>query len=603
MEFRKLRMTISQIDELNKSAWDQRRIDLRQSFDLAMKTKEASIALKYDKGIADSSKALGYCYWRFSDYSKSLTNSLTALKIYKKLNAQKDEADTLNSIGAVYMFQNENAKRLECNLQCLKIRRDVDDKEGIAGSQNNIGETYFEMGQSENALQWFYDCLKNPFASEQIKAWATHNLGKVYKSQNNFDKAKEYLAESLVISSQVNYDVLSSVTNLELSSLFFAKENYKEAEHFAKSALQMAENIGSKEEVKGALNLMAQIKENTGQLNEALVFYKKYHATHIEIFNEINAQRIRDIEFQYEIERITKQAEIERSKTMELQSAYEEIDEQKHLLENRNIEIIDSIKYAQRIQQALLKDELHISMHLPPHFILYKPKDIVSGDFYWVLEKNNFLYVAVADCTGHGVPGAFLTMLGTSYLNEITSRDTLPSPAQILDELRIKFVKELGSDGGTKDGMDISMVKINCKTCEIVWAGANNPLWIIKNNGSEFFEIKGDKQPIGLTHSPSLFTDHEMQLKSGDLLFLFTDGYADQFGLCTEDWKKIGGSYSDKATEAKGKKLKYKQLKEILLANVHLTMEVQKQKLEDAFCEWRGNLEQVDDVCIVGIKL
>ncbi|MBA3971322.1 MAG: hypothetical protein H0X46_04140, partial [Bacteroidetes bacterium] len=118
-------MNISQIDEINKSAWDNRRIDLRQSFDFAMKTKEASSALKYSKGLADSSKVLGYCYWRFSDYSQSLSNSLTALKIYKGLNAQKDEADTLNSIGAVYMFQNENIKRLECNLQCLKIRQDV----------------------------------------------------------------------------------------------------------------------------------------------------------------------------------------------------------------------------------------------------------------------------------------------------------------------------------------------------------------------------------------------------------------------------------------------------------------------------------------------
>ncbi len=578
-------MNIFEIDRLNNEAWEKRRTNLRESFDLGMKAKGASEALEYQKGIADSSKALGYCYWRFSDYSLSLTNSLRALKIYKELNAQKDEADTLNSIGAVYMFQKDHRNRLECNLRCLKIRQDVGDLEGVAGSQNNIGETYFEMGDTENAMKWFYEALNNPDVSPQIKAWANHNLGKVNKSKNNFEKAIEYLLVSLEISNAVNYEVLTAAGNLELSSLYFEIGNYAEAEKFAHNAMEVATKTGSKEEVKNALFLIAQIKENVGDLNEALFFYKKHHATHLEIFNEVNTQRIRDIEFQYEIERITKEAEIERLKTVELRTAYEEIDNQKRLLQNRNIDIIDSIKYAQRIQQALLKDEEHVSQHLPPHFILYKPKDIVSGDFYWVLEKGIHLYVGVADCTGHGVPGAFLTMLGTSYLNEITSRDDLPSPAQILDELRIKFVKELGADGETKDGMDISMICLNQKTQEVIWSGANNPLWIIRKNASEIEEIKADKQAIGLMYSPKLFTDHSLKLEKSDSLFLFTDGYADQFG------------------GERGKKFKYKQLKEVLLANNHLPHEEQKQKLDLVFSAWRGELEQVDDVCIIGLTL
>jgi serine phosphatase RsbU (regulator of sigma subunit)/Tfp pilus assembly protein PilF len=578
-------MTFPEIDELNTNAWEQRRTDLRASFDLAMRAKEAAEILEYTKGIADSSKALGYCYWRFSDYSLSLTYSLKALKIYKELNAQKDEADTLNSIGAVYMFQKDHTKRLECNLRCLKIRQDVGDEEGVSGSQNNIGETYFEMGDPENAMKWFHESLNNPHVSIQIKAWATHNLGKVYIAQNNSDKAEDRFTESLIISENASYDVLSSVTCLELSALYFSKGNFSQSEHYATRGLKIAEKIGSKEEMKNALFMIAQAKESTGDLNEALFFYKKHHATHIEIFNDVNAQRIRDIEFQYEIERITKEAEIERLKTVELRAAYQEIENQRRLLEQRNTEIIDSIKYARRIQQALLKDEEHISHHLPPHFILYKPKDIVSGDFYWALEKGAHLYVAVADCTGHGVPGAFLTMLGTSYINEITGRDDLPSPAQILDELRIKFVKELGADGETKDGMDISMVRINYKTREVVWAGANNPLWIIRNAAEEIEEIKPNKQAIGLMHSPVMFTDHALQLNEGDSLYLFTDGFPDQFG------------------GPLGKKFKYKQLKDVLLANSRLTPGEQKQKLEHVFSEWMGELEQVDDVCVVGIRL
>lgn len=578
-------MEIVEIDNLNEKAWEMRRADLRESFNLGMKAKEASEALEYSKGVADSCKVLGYCYWRFSDYSASLSNSLNALKIYTQRNSLKDLADTLNSIGAVYMFQGEHTKRLECNLECLRIRQEVGDKEGVAGSQNNIGETYFEMGDKENALKWFFETLENPHVSEQIKAWATHNLGKVYRSQNDFEKAKTYLLESLDTSSKVKYDVLSSGTNLELSGLFFDEKDFSESEKYANNALLISEKIGSKEEIKSALNLIAQIKENTGQLNEALAFYKKHHAAHIEIFNETNVQRIRDIEFQYEIERITKEAEIERIKTVELRAANEEVEKQKQLLEHRNEEIIDSIKYARRIQQALLKDEEHVSRHLPPHYILYKPKDIVSGDFYWVLEKNKFLYVAVADCTGHGVPGAFLTMLGTSYLNEISSRDDLPSPAQILDELRIKFIKELGTDGETKDGMDISMVRIDLKTKGIVWSGANNPLWIIRKGASEVEEVKANKQPIGFTHNPSLFTDHSLQMCDGDFIYLFTDGFADQFG------------------GPKGKKFKYKKLKETLLEIAGKTHDQQKRHLDKVLKEWSGSLEQVDDICLVALSM
>lgn len=578
-------MTISEIDELNINAWEKRRASLRESFDLAMKTKEAAESSEYVKGIADSSKVLGYCYWRFSDYSLSLTHSLKALKIYKELNAQKDEADTLNSIGAVYMFQKDHTKRLECNLRCLKIRENVGDEEGVSGSQNNIGETYFEMGDPDNALIWFYASLNNPAVSPQIKAWATHNIGKVYISQKAIDKGIEYFVNSLDVSERAGYDVLSAVTCLELSAVYFTVENFAKSELFATKALSIAEKIGSKEDIKNALFLIAQAKESIGDLNDALFFYKKHHATHIEIFNEVNVQRIRDIEFQYEIERITKEAEIERLKTVELRAANQEIEKQKRLLEHRNGEIIDSIKYARRIQQALLKDEEHVSHHLPPHFILYKPKDIVSGDFYWTIEKGIHLYVAVADCTGHGVPGAFLTMLGTSYLNEITSRDDLPTPAQILDDLRIKFVKELGADGETKDGMDISMIRINLKTREIIWAGANNPLWIIRKGATEIEEIKANKQAIGLLHAPSLFTDHALQLKESDSVFLFTDGYPDQFG------------------GERGKKFKYKQLKDVLLAGNHLPHDQQKQKLEKIFSEWRGELEQVDDVCVIGMRL
>ncbi len=234
----------------------------------------------------------------------------------------------------------------------------------------------------------------------------------------------------------------------------------------------------------------------------------------------------------------------------------------------------------------MLKEEDHVSGHLPEHFILFKPKDIVSGDFYWALEQQNYFYSAAVDCTGHGVPGAFMSMLGIAFLNEITANNHNLSPAEILNQLRDKIVKELsqtGKPGDSKDGMDISLTRLHLETKELLWAGANNPLYLIKNG--ELIQIKPNKQPIGYQDNMGLFTNNIFNLESGTSFYLFTDGYADQFG--GED----------------GKKFKYKQLQELLLTNRTEPMEIQKQKLNDVFDNWKGRLEQVDDVCIIGMRV
>ena len=262
------------------------------------------------------------------------------------------------------------------------------------------------------------------------------------------------------------------------------------------------------------------------------------------------------------------------------------IEDQHKLLAQKNKDTIDSIVYAKRIQEALLKGLVDISKKVPEHFVLFQPKDIVSGDFHWTYEQENYWYVAAVDCTGHGVPGAFLTMLGTAYLNEICSNNSTISPAIILDKLREKIILELNQSGkntDTKDGMDISLARINLTDYSVDWAGANNPIYYFKNN--ELNVIKADKQPIGYVENSSPFTNHTIQLNKGDSIYLFTDGYADQFG------------------GPKGKKFKYSQLKEKIIGIQNSPMKEQKQVLEKVFNEWKGDLEQIDDVCIIGVKL
>jgi serine phosphatase RsbU (regulator of sigma subunit) len=224
-----------------------------------------------------------------------------------------------------------------------------------------------------------------------------------------------------------------------------------------------------------------------------------------------------------------------------------------------------------------------VSKHLPPHFIFFRPKDIVSGDFYWALEKGEFLYLTAADCTGHGVPGAFLTMLGISFLNEINATEEMLTPGQILNSLRQKIVKELSNQGRNRDGMDISLIRLNLLTHELIWSGANNPLWLIQNNA--FHSIKANKQHIGYSETPLEFTDNYLKLVPGDTIYLFTDGYADQFG------------------GPDGKKYKYKKLRNLLIENAEKSMEEQKAILNNSFHEWKGGLEQVDDVSVIGLRI
>jgi ligand-binding sensor domain-containing protein/serine phosphatase RsbU (regulator of sigma subunit) len=262
-----------------------------------------------------------------------------------------------------------------------------------------------------------------------------------------------------------------------------------------------------------------------------------------------------------------------------------EVEKQKDLIEEKQKKILSSITYAKRIQDALLKEEEHVSEHLPQHFVIFRPKDIVSGDFYWAHEKEGFWYVAAVDCTGHGVPGAFMSMLGVAFLNEINAVTELLSPAQILEELREKVVRELCQKGpvsDTNDGMDISLVRIDLKTNEVQWAGAYNSLYIINAKGLN--EIKADRQPIGYYQNPKPFTNHIIRLESGDELCLFTDGFADQ-----QNSQKV--------------RITRKRFKELLLAIQEKPMHEQKNELINFLSGWKGNRDQTDDICIIGIQV
>lgn len=257
---------------------------------------------------------------------------------------------------------------------------------------------------------------------------------------------------------------------------------------------------------------------------------------------------------------------------------------QKEGLELKNKEITDSITYAKRIQTAILPSDEIISSHLKEYFVLYMPKDVVAGDFYWIEKIGDVVLFAAADCTGHGVPGAMMSVVCNNALNRSVREGNLTDPGKILDKTRDIIIDELSKSGeDVKDGMDISLVALNTKLLELKWAGANNPLWLLRD--SSIVEFKADKQPIGKHINSTPFTTHVTQLHKGDLIYIASDGFQDQFG------------------GPKGKKFKASQLKEYLLKNANKNLQQQKDSLREAFLKWKGNNEQIDDVCIIGVKI
>ncbi len=279
----------------------------------------------------------------------------------------------------------------------------------------------------------------------------------------------------------------------------------------------------------------------------------------------------------------------------------EEVLHKNEIIEEKNTEIMDSIEYAKGIQQAILPSREKVKKYLPESFILFRPKDVVSGDFYWMDHKENISFFTAADCTGHGVPGAFVSMVGANGLNRAVNGFGLREPGPILDRLR-DLVQETFK--ARKDGMDVGLCGLHHDSNKLQFAGAHNPLWVIRPGGSKLlvdgneiepnleleqnlFEVKADKQPVGAFDHATLFTNHEVQLQKGDSLYVFTDGYPDQFG------------------GAKGKKFMSKSLKKLLISIYDQPMEEQRNILEETIVSWMdvSNNEQIDDICIFGVRI
>jgi serine phosphatase RsbU (regulator of sigma subunit) len=283
---------------------------------------------------------------------------------------------------------------------------------------------------------------------------------------------------------------------------------------------------------------------------------------------------------------VEKQKDLAEAQKIEAEEQRRIAQEQKLLVEEQNKEILDSIEYAKRIQTAILPPSKTVIELLKDSFVIYLPKDIVAGDFYWMDELGESIYFAACDCTGHGVPGAMVSVVCNYVLNASVNEFSLRSPGAIFDKSRELLVENFAkSDEDVKDGMDASLCALNFKTRKLQWSGANNPLWIYRTATSSIEEIKPDKQPIGKGYELKPFTTHDIDLNSGDIIYVFTDGFADQFG----------GERNKKLTRSK--------FRELLLTLAQLPMDQQRHQLLDFHNQYRGTQEQVDDICIIGVRV
>jgi serine phosphatase RsbU (regulator of sigma subunit) len=439
---------------------------------------------------------------------------------------------------------------------------------------------------------------------------------------------------SLNIKKKANLISLIPISLSNIGDVYLEKHKPNEAKKMYLEAYQLAKQIGSLEFIRDAFRGLFRVDSALGNHSQALQNFKQYVIFRDSLFNAENQKKGLSMMFEYEYSKkhvqdsitYAKQKEIQQAKIEKQQTEIKakqtqqymlfgglglvflfsgfmynrfkktqkqkqiiehqqlETESQKRLLEVKNKEIHDSITYAKRIQEAILPSSSLLNEYLKNGFVYFNPKDIVSGDFYWLEKVGNAVFLAAADCTGHGVPGAMVSVVCANALSKALLEENITETGKLLDRTRELVIERFdNSNEDVKDGMDISLCKLEGKTVQ--WSGANNPLWVVRAHASEIEEYKADKQPIGKSANQTPFSSVTLSLNSGDSLYLFTDGYADQFG------------------GEKGKKFMYKPLKELLLSMSTSSMDSQRNQLETQFQQWKGELEQVDDVCVIGIRI
>ncbi len=578
--------------------------------------------LNFKKGIARSYGSIGIIHGEQGNYPKELDYYLKALKVDEELNNKKGISQHLGNIGTVYKNQGDYTKALDYYFKALKISEDIENKKYITSFLINIGIVYRNKADYPKALDHYFKALKmnEELGNKSLKASILHNIGAVYSDQGDKNKALDCYLKALKINEELGYQKKIAIQLGNIGSVYTKIGKFKEAEQYIKRAISINDSIGAMNYLMSGEESLSELYDTTGRHKLALLHYKKSVALKDTIFSQENKKQLvqKEMNFEFEKKETATKAEQDKKDAVAMAEKSKQqfvlllvscilllvflfagfifrslrvtkkqklvIEQQKQIVEEHQKEIISSITYAKRLQEAILPPIPSIKKQFPESFILYNPKDVVAGDFYWMEIMDNIQFIAAADCTGHGVPGAMMSVVCSNALNRAVKEFGLRDTGTILDKVTDLVLETFEkSDSNVKDGMDISILAYNKGNNQIQWSGANNPLWYIQNGN--MFEIKADKQPIGLCDNRKPFTTQHITYSENSIFYLFTDGYADQFG------------------GEKGKKFMYKRFKDNLTAISNLPLSEQEKVLQTEFNGWKGGLEQVDDVTVLGIMI
>lgn len=580
---------------------------------------------------AGAYNVMGNAYHLRGEFTRAFDCYNSALQISLANKLPRNAVSSYVNLGYVHADQdNYELARKNYKLgiaELMRIKRTDtllrSDSSNLSNLYNNLGVIFFDEGKPDSALVYYFVALRirQKLGIQHNIAGSLSNIGGVYHEKKEFKKSMQYHLQALSIDSVNTAPIVYS----NLSSSYYHERNYSKALYYANKALAAGQS-GMEQYVLVELYMnLFRAHARQDHIDSAIHYGQLALALKDTISRGETKRIVSEAVEKYESEqkelKIQQQdAELQRQSTQKIafgvgfafllvffiivyrgyrqkQRANREILHQKLLVEEKQKEIIDSISYAKKIQDAYLPTIDVFHQVFPQAFLLFKPKDLVSGDFYWFYTIpegsgacSNTVMLAVADCTGHGVPGALMSMVCSNALNEVVVQRKIYDPGQVLDEARRIIIRSLKSEAGSeqKDGMDIALCRFNKETGELWFAGANNPLWIISPGNGEAYTLnalKPNKEPVGIFDRQSPFTTQQVQLQQGDSLYLFSDGYADQFG------------------GEKGKKFKYAALQQLLLQHAGQPMQQQGEILAREFEAWQGDHEQVDDVCVMGIKL
>lgn len=559
-----------------------------------------------------------------------------SIDVHKRNNNQYGLGVTYGNLANLEGVRGHSAQAKSYLFTALQILANVNEPRSSALISNNLALNYRNENNLDSALYFVQLSIK---ISEERKYSDLVGSGyllegeilcKTGRDKEGFEKMM--LGKKLVDIRKEPY--LMVPANESFGSYWMNKKQWNRSLPYLDEAIHLAENIGMNEALLRIYKIRSEVYENMGRTEKALEDFKKFSALNEKIKDAASIEKLNHLTYKMETERKSKEIELLRknAKIQELDNENQNdkiriqkliitggtilfllvillvfnlfrsnkikqknnalLSKQKEEIEIKNKEIVDSISYARRLQHAILPPE-QLFAQVGEYFLIYQPKDIVAGDFYWFTSVNEtstgeqaYLF-AVADCTGHGVPGAMVSVVCHNALNAVVNELGIFDPGKILDKVRENVVDTFAKSGEkVRDGMDISLCCLYPSNLQLKWAGANNPLWLIPSGKQdELIEYKADKQAIGKTEFPKPFQTHAIQLQKGDTLYLFSDGFADQFG------------------GEKGKKLKSSNFRNMLLQQCKLPMQQQAERITNNFSDFKGAYEQVDDICVLGIRI